>query len=87
MIFNFRYKRFEKAFLLAVDIGAKDLFMVSCSPIFIIFFTGIAYKAENASFHCSTIKTFYLCRLLTKNKVYVKLYKGARCFIYLHRQK
>jgi len=24
-----RYKRFEKAFLLAVDIGAKDLFMVS----------------------------------------------------------
>ena len=36
MIVNFRYKRFEKAFLLAVDIGAKDLFMVSCSPIFII---------------------------------------------------
>lgn len=67
MIFNFRYKRFEKAFLLAVDIGAKDLFMVSCCPIFIIFFTGIAYKAENASFHCSTIKTFYLCRLLTKS--------------------
>ena len=24
----FRYQRFEKAFLLAVDIGAKDLFMV-----------------------------------------------------------
>nr|AAH56139.1 AV249152 protein [Mus musculus] len=26
-----RYKRFEKAFLLAVDIGARDLFMVSYS--------------------------------------------------------
>ena len=34
MFVNCRYKRFEKAFLLAVDIGAKDLFMVSCSPIF-----------------------------------------------------
>lgn len=32
----FRYKRFEKAFLLAVDIGAKDLFMVRCS-YFLIF--------------------------------------------------
>ncbi|CAH3149783.1 unnamed protein product, partial [Porites evermanni] len=28
MFVNCRYKRFEKAFLLAVDIGAKDLFMV-----------------------------------------------------------
>lgn len=49
MFVNCRYKRFEKAFLLAVDIGAKDLFMVSCSPIF-IFFSGIAYKAEKPPF-------------------------------------
>ena len=48
MFVNCRYKRFEKAFLLAVDIGAKDLFMVSCSPIF--FFSGIAYKAEKPPF-------------------------------------
>ena len=27
-MFLFRHQRFEKAFLLAVDIGAKDLFMV-----------------------------------------------------------
>lgn len=27
--FSCRYQRFEKAFLLAVDIGARDLFMVS----------------------------------------------------------
>lgn len=26
---SFRYSRFDKAFLLAVDIGARDLFMVS----------------------------------------------------------
>lgn len=26
--FGFRYARFDKAYLLAVDIGAKDLFMV-----------------------------------------------------------
>ncbi len=25
-----RYTRFDKAFLLAVDIGARDLFMVTC---------------------------------------------------------
>lgn len=29
MISFFRYSRFDKAFLLAVDIGARDLFMVS----------------------------------------------------------
>jgi hypothetical protein len=26
---HFRYSRFDKAFLLAVDIGSRDLFMVS----------------------------------------------------------
>lgn len=50
MFVNCRYKRFEKAFLLAVDIGAKDLFMVSCSPMLIFFFSGIAYKAEKPPF-------------------------------------
>lgn len=33
----YRYKRFEKAFLLAVDIGAKDLFMVS--HMYLYFYT------------------------------------------------
>ncbi|XP_060040652.1 WD repeat-containing and planar cell polarity effector protein fritz homolog [Erinaceus europaeus] len=31
-----RYQRFEKAFLLAVDIGARDLFMVSHSQVMIL---------------------------------------------------
>ena len=49
-----RFRRFEKAFLLAVDIGAKDLFMVSQLLIKITLITTCILLV-------STISCLFLC--------------------------
>ena len=52
-----RHKRFEKAFLLAVDIGAKDLFMVRhFVTIFIIF--------VNQPINCMILNIIFLMQIL-----------------------